>query len=116
MSVAEVLEAIHAKGLVFRDLKPSNIMLNDETGVKVLDFGIAKLMHAETGEETTRSTLTGPGFIIGSPRYMSPEQASGDAVDARSDVFSFGLVLFEALTGHAVPGLVAEGFTELDRA
>ena len=97
--VAEVLEAIHARGLVFRDLKPSNIILNDDSGVKVLDFGIAKLMHSDTGEETTRTTLTGPGWIIGSPRYMSPEQASGDAVDARSDIFSFGLVMYEALTG-----------------
>jgi serine/threonine protein kinase/Tol biopolymer transport system component len=100
LGVAEVLEAIHAKGLVFRDLKPSNIILNDDTGVKVLDFGIAKLMQADTGDETTRSTLTGAGFIIGSPRYMSPEQASGEAVDARSDIFSFGLVMFEALTGR----------------
>jgi serine/threonine protein kinase len=100
LGVAEVLEAIHAKGLVFRDLKPSNIILNEETGVKVLDFGIAKLMQPDTGEETTRSTLTGAGLIIGSPRYMSPEQAAGEAVDARSDIFSFGLVMFEALTGR----------------
>ena len=58
------------------------------------------MLQADTGEETTRSTLTGPGRIIGSPRYMSPEQADGQAVDAPSDVFSFGLVMFEALTGR----------------
>ncbi len=96
VSVAEVLEAIHSKGLVYRDLKPSNIMLTG-TSVKVLDFGIAKIMQDETGGERT---LTEPGWIVGSPPYMSPEQASGGRIDARSDVFSYGVVIFEALTGH----------------
>ena len=97
VSVAEVLEAVHSKGLVYRDLKPSNIMLVSKTGVKILDFGIAKIMQGETGEDRT---LTEPGWIVGSPPYMSPEQASGGRIDARSDVFSYGVVIFEALTGH----------------
>jgi serine/threonine protein kinase len=97
VSVAEVLEAVHSKGLVYRDLKPSNIMLVRESGVKILDFGIAKIMQGEAGEDRT---LTEPGWIVGSPPYMSPEQASGGRIDARSDVFSYGVVIFEALTGH----------------
>ena len=101
VSVAEVLEAVHSKGLVYRDLKPSNIMLTAESGVKVLDFGIAKITHGEAGEDRGEDrTLTEPGWIVGSPPYMSPEQASGGRIDARSDVFSFGVVIFEALTGH----------------
>ena len=96
-AVADVLEAVHSKGLVFRDLKPSNIMLTEQSGVKVLDFGIAKITRDESGEHST--TMTESGWIVGSPRYMSPEQATGEAVDARSDVFSFGVVIFEALTG-----------------
>jgi len=97
-AVADVLEAVHAKGMVFRDLKPSNIMLTEQSGVKVLDFGIAKITRDESGEHST--SVTESGWIVGSPRYMSPEQATGEAVDARSDVFSFGVVMFEALTGR----------------
>jgi len=110
LGVADVLEAIHAKGLVFRDLKPSNIMLTPESGVKVLDFGIAKIMGGAGDDESTTLTLTRPGWIVGSPQYMSPEQATGDRVNARSDIFSFGLVLFEALSGR----LPFEGDTRKD--
>ena len=97
--VADVLSAVHSRGLVFRDLKPSNIMLTTDGGAKVLDFGIAKIMSGDSSA-TTALTLTEPGRIIGTLRYMSPEQAVGERVDARSDVFAFGVVMFEVLTGR----------------
>ena len=100
IEIAEALDKAHGQGIVHRDLKPGNIMLTS-TGAKLMDFGLAKLLEekpADGGDFPTRSkTFTG---IVGTAAYMSPEQALGQAVDQRSDLFSFGIVLFEILTGH----------------
>ena len=103
--IADALGAAHAHGIVHRDLKPGNVMVTD-TGVKVLDFGIAKYSRpVDENAETATSGLTEPaitarGQIVGTPAYMSPEQAEGKPVDARSDVFAFGIVLYEMVCGQ----------------
>ncbi len=104
--VAEAIAAAHAIGLIHRDLKPANLMLTSQGQAKVLDFGLAKkawpLLHARNSEDTTLgSALTNPGMIVGTVAYMSPEQTRGEPLDARSDIFSLGVVLYEAATGRA---------------
>ena len=104
--VADALDAAHEKGIVHRDLKPANIALTRDGQVKVLDFGLAKTIEAGTGEAANSHTITSPahltraGIILGTAAYMSPEQAKGRAADKRSDVWAFGCVLFEMLTGR----------------
>jgi Tol biopolymer transport system component len=95
--IADALSAAHAKGIVHRDLKPGNVMLT-KAGAKVLDFGLAKIEHQVTEEEQT-DTRTAQGTVLGTVQYMSPEQAQGKEADARSDIFSFGLMLYEMTTG-----------------
>ena len=98
--IAEALEAAHKQNIVHRDLKPSNIMLTPEGHVKVMDFGLAKRVTPVEGKEQEITTaLTQQGSTLGTVPYMSPEQVRGQEVDTRSDIFSFGVVLYEMLTG-----------------
>lgn len=114
VQIAAALEAAHAKGIVHRDLKPANVIVTPEGKVKVLDFGLAKHLAGASGSDsefdiahapTATGGVTSAGVILGTAAYMSPEQARGKAVDTRTDIWSFGCVLYEMLTGrHAFAG------------
>jgi len=97
LQIAEAVAAAHEHGVIHRDLKPGNIKITPEGKVKVLDFGLAKAVGGEDLDQ--HSTITEPGRVIGTPAYMSPEQARGKPTDKRSDIWSFGCVLYEMLTG-----------------
>ena len=104
IQVASALQAAHAAGVIHRDIKPENIMIRDDAYVKVLDFGLAKLtgdMRAREYDRTHTQAFSIPGMIMGTATYMSPEQARSASVDGRTDIFSFGIVLYEMLTGRA---------------
>ncbi|MBA3949956.1 MAG: serine/threonine protein kinase, partial [Acidobacteria bacterium] len=105
--IADALEAAHERGIVHRDLKPANIKVRDDGTVKVLDFGLAKALHPAAGSNpdlmnspTITSPATQMGMILGTAAYMAPEQAKGRPVDKRADIWAFGAVLYEMLTGR----------------
>ena len=101
--IAHGLAAAHEKGIVHRDLKPENIFVCSDGRVKILDFGLAKLSETDSDEQTATSlqgVQTGAGVVLGTPGYMSPEQVRGQKADRRSDIFSFGAVLYEMLSGQ----------------
>ncbi len=100
LQIARGLAAAHDRGIVHRDLKPDNIFITNDGRVKILDFGLAKLTRQDTGvEDLTRTIQSEPGMILGTVGYMSPEQVRGKDADARADLFSFGAVLYEMVSG-----------------
>src|SRR5512136_1140258 len=104
--IAEGLEAAHEKGIIHRDLKPANVKITPEGKVKILDFGLAKAFYEQAApvdpsrSPTITEQMTAPGVILGTAAYMSPEQARGKPVDKRADIWAFGCILYECLTGR----------------
>src|SRR5260370_24707165 len=105
LQIARGLAAAHEKGIVHRDIKPDNVFITDDGRVKILDFGLAKLTAAVDGTQAqtdvpTRKVNTDPGTVMGTMGYMSPEQLKGEPADHRSDIFSFGAILYGMLSGN----------------
>src|SRR5262249_26045405 len=105
VQIADALEVAHGRGIVHRDLKPANVKVTADSKVKVLDFGLAKTFHSLDPESDASAMRTQKGDVVGTPAYMSPEQARGLPLDHRADIWAFGSVMFELLTGRkAFPG------------
>src|SRR5262249_54907345 len=102
IEIADALDAAHHAGIVHRDIKPANIFVSSRGHAKILDFGLAKMRSAHTPERealAATGTMTQGGTILGTAAYMAPEQARGDVIDHRADIWSFGLVLYEMVKG-----------------
>ena len=117
--IAHALHAAHKRGIIHRDVKPGNIMISADGTPKILDFGLAQFERSLAGSPSIATDITAPGQIIGTPSYMSPEQAEGSDVDIRSDIFSFGTVMYEALTGKrpfrgATQGMIVKAVVHSD--
>ena len=105
LAVLAALEAVHAKGIVHRDLKPGNVFLCEDGSVKLLDFGVAKILGAASTRHVAPAYRTKEGSMVGTPKYITPEQAFGEPVDARTDLFAVGLLTYALITGrHAFDG------------
>jgi Tol biopolymer transport system component len=109
------LSAAHARGIIHRDLKPANIFILADGSVKILDFGLAKVAHTLTARDAPTERISEDGMVFGTIGYMSPEQLRGESADARGDIFSFGVVMYEMLTGRSpfVRGTAAETITAI---
>jgi eukaryotic-like serine/threonine-protein kinase len=111
LQITSALESAHSVGIIHRDIKPANVMIRRDRIVKVLDFGLAKLTAGTESSESEKRYQTAPNFVMGTINYMSPEQALGEKVDARTDIFSLGVVLYEMLSGASPFAKPSDGAT-----